>query len=170
VTIEFDSNTRDLPWRFKPVVSHVTVHPGEVATVELRGDQRAQTARSPGRQCRANGPASAGEYFARSSASCFQQQTLAAGETRRMPVTFVIDPKLPKDVSTIALSYTFSRCRARRQVVMETVKTVLAGAIGIRPQRCGRREAQAGSPHRDRARGRGAIHIDSGDDRSRRCH
>ena len=38
---------------------------------------------------------------------CFTQQTLAAGETRQMPVVFVIDPALPKDVSTITLSYTF---------------------------------------------------------------
>ena len=32
---------------------------------------------------------------------------LAAGESRRMPVTFVIDPKLPASVKAIALSYTF---------------------------------------------------------------
>ena len=30
-----------------------------------------------------------------------------ANETRRFPVVFVIDPKLPKDVNTITLSYTF---------------------------------------------------------------
>src|SRR5882672_11682050 len=34
ITIEFDSNTRDLPWRFQPMVRHVTVHPGELTTVE----------------------------------------------------------------------------------------------------------------------------------------
>ena len=33
--------------------------------------------------------------------------TLAPGETRLMPVLFVVDPKLPKDVNTIAVSYTF---------------------------------------------------------------
>ena len=47
VIIEFDSNTRDLPWSFKPVVSHLEVHPGEVATVEyevinVRGAPAAQ--------------------------------------------------------------------------------------------------------------------------------
>src|SRR5688572_27811945 len=34
VTIEFDSNAHDLPWRFKPLVRHLEVHPGELATVE----------------------------------------------------------------------------------------------------------------------------------------
>jgi len=34
VTIELDSNTRDLPWRFRPLVNHVQVHPGELVTVE----------------------------------------------------------------------------------------------------------------------------------------
>ena len=29
------------------------------------------------------------------------------GETRRMPVVFVIDPQVPKDLNTITLSYTF---------------------------------------------------------------
>ena len=53
------------------------------------------------------GPQHAGEYFRKVECFCFQQQTLAPGETRRMPVVFVVDPKLPRDVNTIALSYTF---------------------------------------------------------------
>jgi len=32
---------------------------------------------------------------------------LEANEARQMPVTFFIDPALPKDVKTITLSYTF---------------------------------------------------------------
>ncbi|MFM8736374.1 MAG: cytochrome c oxidase assembly protein, partial [Betaproteobacteria bacterium] len=38
---------------------------------------------------------------------CFNEYTLAPGERRSWPVAFVIDPKLPKDVTTITLSYTF---------------------------------------------------------------
>ena len=112
ITIEFDSNTRDLPWRFKPVVNHVNVHPGEVATVEY---EVINVRNSPvtGQAVPSYGPASAGEYFHKVECFCFQQQTLAAGETRRMPVTFVVDPKLPKDVNTIALSYTFFEVAGR---------------------------------------------------------
>jgi cytochrome c oxidase assembly protein subunit 11 len=112
ITIEFDSNTRDLPWRFQPTVRSITVHPGEVATVEyevinVRG------APVTGQAVPSYGPAMAGQYFSKVECFCFQAQTLAAGETRRMPVTFVIDHKLPKDVTTIALSYTFFEVAGR---------------------------------------------------------
>ncbi len=112
VTIEFDSNTRDLPWSFRPVVNHITVHPGEVATVEYEVINVRNSAVT-GQAVPSYGPAIAGEYFRKVECFCFQQQTLAAGETRRMPVTFVVDPKLPKDVNTIAISYTFFEVAGR---------------------------------------------------------
>ena len=59
------------------------------------------------------GPQCAGEYFKKLECFCFTQQTLAAGETRRMPVLFVVDPQLPKDVNTIAVSYTFFEVAGR---------------------------------------------------------
>ena len=37
----------------------------------------------------------------------FTEQLLAANETRRMPVRFFVDPKLPQGVDTLTLSYTF---------------------------------------------------------------
>jgi cytochrome c oxidase assembly protein subunit 11 len=52
-------------------------------------------------------PKQATEYFRKIECFCFTQQTLNANETKRMPVVFVVDPKLPKDVKTITLSYTF---------------------------------------------------------------
>ena len=112
VTIELDANTRDLPWRFQPTVRHITVHPGEVATIEyevinVRG------AAVTGQAVPSYGPTSAAEYFHKMECFCFQQQTLAAGETRRMPVTFVVNPKLPKSVATISLSYTFFEVAGR---------------------------------------------------------
>jgi cytochrome c oxidase assembly protein subunit 11 len=106
VQIEFDSNSHDLPWRFKPLVRHLTVHPGELATVEYEVvNERAVPV--TGQAVPSYGPQHAGEYFKKVDCFCFTQQTLAAGETRRMPVTFVVDPKLPAGVNTIALSYTF---------------------------------------------------------------
>jgi cytochrome c oxidase assembly protein subunit 11 len=59
------------------------------------------------------GPQSAAPYFKKMECFCFTQQTLAAGETRRMPVIFVVDAKLPRDVSSIALSYTFFEVEGR---------------------------------------------------------
>ena len=106
VTIEFDSNTHDLPWRFRPLVGYLKVHPGELTTVEYE-IVNVRGAPVTGQAVPSYGPQRAGEYFHKLECFCFTQQTLAPGETRRMPVVFVVDPKLPRDVNTIALSYTF---------------------------------------------------------------
>ena len=112
VTIELDANAHNLPWTFRPLVRHITVHPGELATVEyeianVRGE--AVTAQA----VPSYGPARAAEHFRKMECFCFTQQTLAPGETRRFPVVFVVDPKLPRDVNTITLSYTFFEVAGR---------------------------------------------------------
>jgi cytochrome c oxidase assembly protein subunit 11 len=112
VTIEFDSNAHGLPWRFKPVVNHIEVHPGQLATVEYEVvNERATPVTA--QAVPSYGPQHAAEYFKKVECFCFKEQTLAPGETRRMPVTFVVDPRLPKDVTSIALSYTFFEVAAR---------------------------------------------------------
>ncbi len=112
VTVEFDSNAHNLPWRFKPLVSRVEVHPGALTTVEYE-IVNVRQAPVTGQAVPSYGPQHAGEYFKKIECFCFTQQTLAAGETRRMPVTFVVDPRLPKSVSSIALSYTFFEVAGR---------------------------------------------------------
>ena len=106
VTVEFDSNAPNMPWRFKPLVAHLTVHPGELTTVEYEVVNVRGTPVT-GQAVASYGPPIAGEYFKKIECFCFTQQTLGPGETRRMPVVFMVDPKLPKSVNTIALSYTF---------------------------------------------------------------
>jgi cytochrome c oxidase assembly protein subunit 11 len=112
VTIELDSNTHNLPWRFRPLVRHVDVHPGAVTTVEYEV-VNVRDAPVTGQAVPSYGPRIAAEYFQKLECFCFTQQTLGAGETRRMPVTFIVDPKLPKDVSTISVSYTFFEVEGR---------------------------------------------------------
>jgi cytochrome c oxidase assembly protein subunit 11 len=112
VVIELDSNAHDMPWRFKPTVNHVTVHPGELTTVEYE-IVNVRGAPVTGQAVPSYGPQFAGEYFKKIECFCFTQQTLGAGETRRLPVVFVVDPKLPKDVKTIAVSYTFFEVAGR---------------------------------------------------------
>jgi len=112
VTIELDSNAHGLPWRFKPLVNHIQVHPGQLATVEYEvANERAVPITA--HAVPSYGPQLAGEYFKKIECFCFTQQTLAPGEVRRFPVTFVVDPKLPKDVHSIALSYTFFEVAGR---------------------------------------------------------
>ena len=112
VTIELDSNVHNMPWRFRPLVGHVKVHPGEITMVEYE-IVNVREAPVTGQAVPSYGPPRAGEYFQKVECFCFTQQTLAAGETRRMPVVFVVDPKLPRDVDTIALSYTFFEVAGR---------------------------------------------------------
>jgi len=105
ITVEFDANARG-PWDFKPEMRTLRVHPGEVITVvyEFRNRQlRTMAAQA----IPSYAPKQATAHFNKLECFCFTEHTLAPGETKRWPVVFVIDPKLPKDVSTITLSYTF---------------------------------------------------------------
>jgi cytochrome c oxidase assembly protein subunit 11 len=106
VTVEFDTNLNRLPWQFKAERSSIQVHPGELKQVsfEVRNDKNEPVT---GQAIPSYGPAYAAQFFNKLDCFCFSQQTLAANEVRRMPVVFVIDPSLPKDVNTITLSYTF---------------------------------------------------------------
>jgi cytochrome c oxidase assembly protein subunit 11 len=105
ITVEFDANAQG-PWRFRPTVSSVQVHPGEMAQVvyEVVNTQ----ARSIDAQAIPSyAPQQASEHFKKVECFCFKQQTLQPNEAKQMPVVFYIDPALPKDVKTITLSYTF---------------------------------------------------------------
>jgi cytochrome c oxidase assembly protein subunit 11 len=53
------------------------------------------------------GPQAAAQYLKKIECFCFARQQLQANETRQMPVQFVVDPQLPRDVTVITLSYTF---------------------------------------------------------------
>jgi cytochrome c oxidase assembly protein subunit 11 len=105
VTVEFDANARG-PWDFKPAMRSLDVHPGEVASVmyEFRNRQNRTMA---AQAIPSYAPMQATAHFNKLECFCFREYTLAAGESRQWPVVFVIDPKLPKDVKTITLSYTF---------------------------------------------------------------
>jgi cytochrome c oxidase assembly protein subunit 11 len=106
VTIELDANSHDIPWRFQPLVRHLEVHPGEIVHVEYEV-ANVRSAPVTGQAVVSYGPALAGRYVHKLDCFCFTQQTLAAGETRRMPVTFIVDGSIPADINTFTLSYTF---------------------------------------------------------------
>ena len=105
VTIEFDSNSRG-PFTFRPVKNYLEVHPGEMTEIVYEVTNNMN--RSVDAQAIPSyAPKSAMEFFTKLECFCFQQQTLAPHEMKKMPVMFVIDAGLPTDVKTITLSYTF---------------------------------------------------------------
>lgn len=105
ITVEFDTNVRG-PWLFKPAVRSLQVHPGELKTV-MYEFQNAQDRTMAAQAIPSYAPKQATAHFTKLECFCFTQYTLAPGEKKEWPVVFVIDPKLPKDVTTITLSYTF---------------------------------------------------------------
>jgi len=105
VTVEFDVNVRG-PWHFKPEVRSVQVHPGELKTV-MYEFQSIQSRPMSAQAIPSYAPKQATTHFHKLECFCFTQYSLTPGEKKEWPVAFVIDPKLPKDVTTITLSYTF---------------------------------------------------------------
>ncbi len=105
ITVEFDANARG-PWDFRPAQRSLQVHPGRMTTVmyEFRNVQnRTMSAQA----IPSYAPRQAQAHFNKLECFCFSEYTLAPGESRQWPVVFVIDPRLPRDVTTITLSYTF---------------------------------------------------------------
>lgn len=105
ITIEFDGNAHG-PWRFRPVVSSVKLHPGEMSQVVyevVNKESRSIDAQA----IPSYAPAQASAYFKKVECFCFKQQTLGPNEAKQMPVVFYIDPALPKNITTITVSYTF---------------------------------------------------------------
>ena len=123
VTVELDGNTRGLAWSFAPTQRSVRVHPGELVHVVYRVRNESATP-VVGQAIPSYGPRIAAGYFRKMECFCFQKQELAAGESRDMPVVFVVDPELPKDVATVTLSYTFFELNGA------TPKPVQSGVTG----------------------------------------
>lgn len=106
LTIEFDANTRNLPWRFRPLQNSISVHPGQLTRIDYEVENTLDRPVT-GQAIPSYGPMAAARYFKKLECFCFTKQTLQAKEKRVMPVVFLVDRDVSKDISTITLSYTF---------------------------------------------------------------
>ena len=116
VTVEPDGGVNSgLPWSFRP------------ARHSLRtrgGGRRLGYARNDGvtaivGQVPSVAPSIASAYFNKTECFCFTEQLLGPGEERPMPVRFIVDPDLPKQVSRMTLSYTFFKNDPATQRLIE---------------------------------------------------
>ena len=106
LSVELLATSAGLPWRFEAIDRVVTLHPGELRTVRYRVVNtldRPVTAHA----VMNTAPAVASRYIEKRECFCFSDQTLAAGESRDMPVTFRVTADAPRDLTTLSLSYTF---------------------------------------------------------------
>ena len=107
VTVQFDGGVNSkLPWQFAPSQQTMRVQVGRQYEAQYSARNTSDRA-IVGNAVPSVAPAKASGYFSKTECFCFTAQTLAAGESREMPVRFIVDPGLPAGVKTITLSYTF---------------------------------------------------------------
>ena len=112
VTVEFLATVHsDLPWEFRPMVKKIRVHPGEVTEVNYFARNMTDNLVA-GQAVPSLAPGLAAKYFNKTECFCFTRQTLGPGESKNMPLRFVVDPALPENVRTVSLSYTFYEAKA----------------------------------------------------------
>ena len=107
VTVQFVTTVNGgRPWEFRAETSEIKVHPGQLSTVVFHAknteghDLIAQAVPNVA-------PWNAAKHLRKTECFCFNNQTFKAGESKEMPVRFMLDPALPADVDTVTLSYTF---------------------------------------------------------------
>jgi len=109
ISIRFDASVNSsLPWDFKAkekVSEYNLGVPSTAYYVAMNPGSDAVTGQATYNVT----PPEASLYFVKTECFCFTEQTLAANESRDMPVYFYIKPDLPEHIKDITLSYTFYR-------------------------------------------------------------
>ena len=118
VEVRFDGNVRGLAWDFRPQQVSQTVRIGETTMAFFKAtntSDRPITGTSTFNVV----PEAAGAHFRKIECFCFQEQTIAPGETVEFPVVYFVDPELASDpdakrIDEITLSYTFFPVEPKR--------------------------------------------------------
>ena len=117
IQVRFDSNIAPgLPIEFAPKQRSETLRIGETGLAFFRVHNTSNET-VVARASYNITPHVAGQYFAKLECFCFQDRTLAPGESADLPVVFFVDPEIVNDpdtreVSTLTLSYTYFRSTA----------------------------------------------------------
>jgi cytochrome c oxidase assembly protein subunit 11 len=107
VNVEFLSQSMPgVGLSFKPEQFAVRVHPGEISRMNYTITNTTKKV-FVGQAIPSVTPAVAAQYFEKLQCFCFEQQSFQPGETRTMPVVFVVNPNMSRDLGTVTLSYAF---------------------------------------------------------------
>ena len=105
VKVNFITNTNEgMPWEFWSETGGTRVHPGDIKQVNFYVTNTTDR-RMIGQAIPSVVPPSAAQYFHKTECFCFNSQVLEPGETMEMPMRFIVDPDLPRNVQSISLSY-----------------------------------------------------------------
>jgi cytochrome c oxidase assembly protein subunit 11 len=106
VEVQFLTNNNDgMVWEFKPNVKKIKVNPGAQIDVSFYA-KNVSNRYIVAQAIPSVSPNKAAEFFHKTECFCFEQQALEGNDSIDMPLRFIVDTALPKDVKTITLSYT----------------------------------------------------------------
>lgn len=111
LTIRFDANIRDLPWKFQTLQPTQDIRIGDTGLAFFKVTNPSDKPIT-GRALYNVVPESAGPYFQKLECFCFTSQTIQPGQTIEFPVVYFVDPGFVDDPDTkgkseVTLSYTF---------------------------------------------------------------
>ena len=105
IRVNFLTNTNEgMVWKFWPEKGAVRVNPGAANTVSFFVKNTTDKV-MVGQAIPSVVPGSAAEFFHKTECFCFEQQVLQPGEEMEMPMRFIVGHELPKNISSINLSY-----------------------------------------------------------------
>jgi len=111
VNVRFDANVANAPLKFKAIQSSLDVQLGvhNLAFYEVTNTSASDVSVIASYNVT---PHKAGRFFSKLECFCFEERIIKAGETKKLPVIFFVDPQMEEerganDVRTITLSYTF---------------------------------------------------------------
>ena len=107
ITVKFTGSLASgAPFEFKPAETTMVVHPGGLYNAMYIAKNLtpvpivAQATPSVS-------PREASLYFNKTECFCFTRQEFEPGESKEMPVQFIIDRDIPEHVKSVVLAYTF---------------------------------------------------------------
>ena len=111
VTVRFDANVANAPLKFRATQTNLPVQLGahSLAFYEVTNTSVSDVSVIASYNVT---PHKAGRFFSKLECFCFEERIIKAGETKKLPVIFFVDPAMEEerntqDVRTITLSYTF---------------------------------------------------------------
>ena len=107
VSLEFVTSVNNsAPIEFHAETSKMKVNPGKYYVVYFNATNTTEDYLT-GQAIPSFSPGLAAKYLEKTECFCFTQQVFKPGETKRMPVRFVLNPELPDKFTDVTLAYTF---------------------------------------------------------------
>ncbi|MFW0753572.1 cytochrome c oxidase assembly protein [Pseudomonas sp. H11T01] len=123
IRVQFlSTNAVDMVWGFYPKADEMMINPGavnEMLFVAYNPTDHPMSAQA----IPSISPGDVAVYFHKTECFCFTQQVLQPGQRIEMPVRFIVDRDMPKDVKHLTLAYTLFDITARHPPVAVSTNT-----------------------------------------------